>query len=63
MFVSHSSITPNQLANCQRNWDSVQCTQCWWLPYLVMEFEVNQVLITSHGSELGNPLYMCEMHL
>ncbi len=26
--------------------DSVQRAQCWWLPYLVMEYEVNQVLIT-----------------
>ncbi len=28
------------------NRDSIQRTQCWWLPYLVMEYEVNQVLIT-----------------
>ena len=63
MSVSPSSITPNQLANCQQNWDSVQHTQCWWLPYLVMGFEVNRVLITSHDSELGKPLYMYKMHL
>ena len=43
--------------------DSVQRTQCWWLPYLVMEFEVNQVLITPLGGELGKPLYMYETHL
>ena len=63
MSVSPSSITPNQLANCQCNRNSVQRMQCWWLPYLLMEFEVNQVLITSYGSELGKPLYMYEMHL
>ena len=61
--VSPSSVTQHRLANRKSNRDSVQRTQCWWLPYLVMEFEVNQVLITSHGSELGKPLYMYETHL
>ena len=61
--VSPSSITQRRLANRRSNRDSVQRTQCWWLPYLVMEFEVNQVLITSHGSELGKPLYMYKTHL
>ncbi|TEB39875.1 Pkinase-domain-containing protein [Coprinellus micaceus] len=42
--------------------DSVQRTQCWWLPYLVMEYEVNQVLITPLGGELEKPLYMYQAH-
>ncbi|EMD39891.1 hypothetical protein CERSUDRAFT_112145 [Gelatoporia subvermispora B] len=58
--VSPSSITQRRLANRKSNRDSVQRTQCWWLPYLVMEFEVNQVLITPLGGELGKPLYMYE---
>ena len=61
--VSPSSVTQNRLANRRSNRDSVQRTQCWWLPYLVMEFEVNQVLITPLGGELGKPLYMYEAHL
>ncbi|OBZ71365.1 Serine/threonine-protein kinase gad8 [Grifola frondosa] len=44
--VSPSSVTQRRLANRNSSRDSVQRTQCWWLPYLVMEFEVNQVLIT-----------------
>lgn len=43
--------------------DSIQRTQCWWLPYLVMEYEVNQVLITPLGGELDKPLYMYQAHL
>ncbi|KAH9932686.1 AGC/Akt protein kinase [Epithele typhae] len=58
--VSPSSVTQHRLANRRSNRDSVQRTQCWWLPYLVMEFEVNQVLITPLGGDLGKPLYMYE---
>lgn len=43
--------------------DSIQRTQCWWLPYLVMEYEVNQVLITPLGGDLEKPLYMYQAHL
>ena len=61
--VSPSSVNQQRLASKRSNRDSVQRTQCWWLPYLVMEFEVNQVLITPLGGELGKPLYMYETHL
>ncbi|KAJ8470025.1 hypothetical protein ONZ51_g8601 [Trametes cubensis] len=54
--VSPSSVTQHRLANRRSNRDSVQRTQCWWLPYLVMEFEVNQVLITPLGGDLGKPV-------
>jgi serum/glucocorticoid-regulated kinase 2 len=43
--------------------DSIQRTQCWWLPYLVMEYEVNQILITPLGGDLEKPLYMYQAHL
>lgn len=43
--------------------DSIQRAQCWWLPYLVMEYEVNQVLITPLGGDLEKPLYMYQAHL
>ncbi|KAI0073494.1 AGC/Akt protein kinase [Panus rudis PR-1116 ss-1] len=60
--VSPSSVTQHRLANRRSNRDSVQRQQCWWLPYLVMEFEVNQVLITPLGGDLEKPLYMYETH-
>ena len=43
--------------------DSVQRAQCWWLPYLVMEYEVNQVLITALGGEIQKPVYMYQANL
>ena len=61
--VSPSSVQQQRLASKRSNRDSVQRTQCWWLPYLVMEFEVNQVLITPLGGDMGKPLYMYETTL
>lgn len=61
--VSPSSVNQQRLASKRSNRDSVQRTQCWWLPYLVIEFEVNQVLITPLGGDLSKPLYMYETNL
>ncbi|GAW05699.1 agc akt protein kinase [Lentinula edodes] len=58
--VSPSSVQQHRLARSKGN--SIQRTQCWWLPYLVMEYEVNQVLITPLGGELDKPLYMYQAH-
>jgi len=60
--VSPSSVTQQRLAKTRGNRDSIQRTQCWWLPYLVMEYEVNQVLITPLGGDLQKPLYMYQAH-
>ncbi|KAF6757398.1 AGC/Akt protein kinase [Ephemerocybe angulata] len=61
--VSPSSVHQQRLHKRSKgNRDSVQRTQCWWLPYLVMEYEVNQVLITPLGGELEKPLYMYQAH-
>lgn len=65
--VSPSSVTQQRHLQKQTskrgNRDSVQRAQCWWLPYMVMEFDVNQVLITSLGGDIGKPLYMYQAHL
>lgn len=59
-----TNYTPNLILNISFSFrDSIQRTQCWWLPYLVMEYEVNQVLITPLGGELEKPLYMYQAHL
>ena len=60
--VSPTSVMQKRLSN-RGNRDSIQRTQCWWLPYLVMEFEVNQVLITPLGGDISKPLYMYQAHL
>lgn len=60
--VSPSSVTQQRLARHSKR-QSVQRVQCWWLPYLVMEYEVNQVLITPVGGQLTAPVYMYQTHL
>ncbi|KAJ7016640.1 kinase-like domain-containing protein [Mycena alexandri] len=59
--VSPSSVTQQRLKT-RGNRDSIQRTQCWWLPYLVMEYEVNQVLITPLGGDLEKPIFMYQAH-
>jgi serum/glucocorticoid-regulated kinase 2 len=61
--VSPSSLIQKRQSRGVSNRNSLQRAQCWWLPYLVMEFEVNQVLITPCGGELDKPLYMYQAHL
>lgn len=77
--VSPSSVTQQRLAKKGNRYvgsyiaysliiniihrDSVQRAQCWWLPYLVMEYEVNQVLITALGGEIQKPVYMYQANL
>jgi serum/glucocorticoid-regulated kinase 2 len=60
--ISPASVSQSRLAVRGKR-DSIQRTQCWWLPYIVMEFEVNQILITPLGGELDKPLYMYQAHL
>lgn len=60
--VSPSSVTQQRLAR-RANRESMQRVQCWWLPYIVMEFEVNQVLITPIGGQLSSPVYMYQTPL
>ncbi|KAK0464465.1 kinase-like domain-containing protein [Desarmillaria tabescens] len=60
--VSPSSVQQSRLAKTRGNRDSIQRTQCWWLPYLVMEYEVNQVLIIPLGGDLEKPVYMYQAH-
>jgi serum/glucocorticoid-regulated kinase 2 len=62
-FVSPTSVTQQRLAKGRVSRDSIQRAQYWWLPYLVMEFEVNQVLITPLGGDIEKPLYMYQAHL
>jgi len=60
--ASPTSVMQKRLSSKRGNRDSVQRTQCWWLPYLVMEFDVNQVLINPLGGDLNKPLYMYQAH-
>src|SRR3989337_2583296 len=46
-----SSSTPT---STRGNRDSMQRKQCWWLPYVVLEFDKNEILIDALGGEVQN---------
>ncbi|KZS93668.1 Pkinase-domain-containing protein [Sistotremastrum niveocremeum HHB9708] len=57
--VSPSSIHQERLAKKHEKHPSFQRKNAWFMPYLVLEYEVNQVLVDSlGGSDLYNPVYM-----
>ena len=37
--------------------ESLQRKQMWWLPYIVLEFDKNEVLVDALGGELDNPVW------
>lgn len=42
--------------------ESLQRKQMWWLPYVVLEFEKNEILIDALGGELNSPTWMFRAH-
>ncbi|KAI9456420.1 kinase-like domain-containing protein [Boletus coccyginus] len=39
------------------NRESLQRKRNWWLPYIVLEFDNNQVLVDAMGGDLSNPIW------
>lgn len=39
------------------NRESYQRKRNWWLPYVVLEFDNNQVLVDAMGGDLSNPIW------
>ena len=39
------------------NRESFQRKRNWWLPYVVLEFDNNQVLVDAMGGDLANPVW------
>ena len=61
--VSPSSVAKQRSVKQRGHKDSVQRVGCWWLPYLVMEFEVNQIVLTPLGGDIKQPVYMYQATL
>lgn len=40
------------------NRDALARRQLWWLPYVVLEFDKNEVLVDAVGGDLANPVWM-----
>ena len=39
------------------NRESLQRKRYWWLPYVVLEFDKNEILIDAMGGDLSNPVW------
>ncbi|WVR04665.1 hypothetical protein IAU60_001676 [Kwoniella sp. DSM 27419] len=52
------SSSPRVSTNPRNNRDSLQRKQVWWLPYVVLEFDKNEVLVDALGGDLNNPVWM-----
>jgi serum/glucocorticoid-regulated kinase 2 len=62
--ISPSSVTQQRLAHKSRgSRESVQRIGIWFLPYLVVGYEVNQTVITPVGGSLAKPTYAYPAHL
>jgi serum/glucocorticoid-regulated kinase 2 len=53
-----SSPRVTQSAAQGKNRDSLQRKQLWWLPYVVLEFDKNEVLVDALGGDLSGPVWM-----
>jgi serum/glucocorticoid-regulated kinase 2 len=61
--ISPSSVTQQRLAHKSRgSRESVQRIGIWFLPYLVVGYEVNQTVITPVGGSLAKPTYAYPAH-
>jgi serum/glucocorticoid-regulated kinase 2 len=61
--ISPSSVTQQRLAHKSRgSRESVQRVGIWFLPYLVVGYEVNQTVITPVGGSLARPTYAYPAH-
>ncbi|BEI86593.1 hypothetical protein CcaverHIS002_0608800 [Cutaneotrichosporon cavernicola] len=56
MRAERASSTPDRQSANPR--DSLQRKQLWWLPYVVLEFDKNEVLVDALGGDLANPVWM-----
>ncbi|ELU38979.1 proliferation-associated serine/threonine protein kinase [Rhizoctonia solani AG-1 IA] len=61
--VTSSSVSQRQQAKGHKTRDSMQRKQCWWLPYVVLEFDKNEVLIDALGGEIAAPVWMYQTNL
>ncbi|KAG0061480.1 hypothetical protein BGZ89_011403, partial [Linnemannia elongata] len=57
---SNPPFVPKQQQQTTSNRESLQ--RKWWLPYAVLEFDKNEVLIDALGGELSNPVWQYRAH-
>jgi len=49
--------TPPTARRSTSNRESMQRKRYWWLPYVVLEFDKNEILIDALGGDLSSPVW------
>lgn len=60
--IDNKATTPARSA-ASNNRDSLTRKQNWWLPYVVLEFDRNELLVDALGGDATNPIYQYRAHL
>ncbi|PPQ84675.1 hypothetical protein CVT25_014206 [Psilocybe cyanescens] len=55
--IQHALETTPATRKSTSNRESMQRKRCWWLPYVVLEFDKNEILIDAMGGDLSNPVW------
>ncbi|KLO18247.1 AGC/Akt protein kinase [Schizopora paradoxa] len=59
---SHHRSQSQQMGNNRSNRESLQRKRQWWLPYAVLEFDKNEILIDAQEGDLANPMWKFRAH-
>ncbi|KIM33955.1 hypothetical protein M408DRAFT_18924 [Serendipita vermifera MAFF 305830] len=60
--ITANSVSSQRAKPGHKPRDSVQREQSWWLPYVILEFDVNEVLIDPLGGSIKSPVWMYNAH-
>lgn len=60
--IDRNTATPAR-STASNNRDSLTRKQNWWLPYVVLEFDRNELLVDALGGDATNPIYQYRAHL
>ncbi|KZP01329.1 Pkinase-domain-containing protein [Calocera viscosa TUFC12733] len=61
--VSAASVSKQQQqARSSKNRESLQRKQVWWLPYVIIEFDKNEILLDALGGDISAPVWMYRTH-
>jgi serum/glucocorticoid-regulated kinase 2 len=50
-------------SNAGRMRDSIQRKRYWWLPYVVLEFDKNEILVDALGGDIATPSWLYKANL
>ena len=60
--IARAISTHSQGRGQHNNRESVQRRRNWWLPYVVLEFDKNEILIDALGGDLAAPHWAYRAH-